>query len=792
MKTRLVVAVMALLMWSVTSVAQTTPKGMALIPSGEFEMGDALDKTFLEVPVHTVFVDSFLIDTHEVSKKLWDEVLLWAQNHNYDFDNKGTGRGLDHPVHTINWYDAIKWCNARSEKEGRTPAYYTSPSPSLVYRQGRVDIRNEWVRWNSGYRLPTEAEWEKAARGGLKNARFPWGNTITHAQANYNSEARFAYDISATRGYHPTYKSNDYVTPATSPIGSFPPEYKYGMFDMMGNVREWCFDWFGPYYYNDSPKNNPRGPSVDLSSLRIIKGGDWLNHVGSARVSSRYGWNTTNAGFGTGFRVVLSPAWIEIIEQQPKKPTYSPGPEKLPGKDSLIVVTHGWQPKWETPQMDWVTDATNLITQHLKAKGLDNWQVHAHDWMEKAHVVFADSALERADEEGKKLGQYLSDKNFDHIHFIAHSAGSALIQAAIEKIKENNRRVVIHSTFLDAYVGVKYGGKNRYGQKSDWSEHYYSVDKRTVLTDKILANTINVDVTFIDPNKFKLPVGAPAQAGGYIAQTCFQTVSSHDWPHDFYIHTITKRDWSEARGFGFSLAREGGDWNTAMTYNANSKPIVLGKEDPTCLGVPGQKATHSIPAIDFSKADTVKSPTGIVTPKGTEVILQTGSPVWVTIPTQISTQINFVSFEATFAGNKECLLSAYWDTNIIGSIDGSLVPPAVQKYTFVIPTTSDNGKNIGFRLDSFSNVPSQISINNVVLGYIGSSESFSLSYTGIVTNRTPVFELKGQKGITYSIESSVDLVNWTAILLIGNVYSSAKFSDPEPSVATKFYRAVIP
>jgi formylglycine-generating enzyme required for sulfatase activity len=171
------------------------PSGMALIPAGSFTMGDCTgDGNSDELPLHTVYVSAFYMDKYDVTKALWDTVYQWAIAHDYTFDYPGSGKASTHPVQAIDWYDCVKWCNARSEKEGKTPAYYTDAGLSVRYRTGQVA---PYVSWSSGYRLPTEAEWEKAARGGASGQRFPWGNTISENQANYYSMGTSYYILHA-------------------------------------------------------------------------------------------------------------------------------------------------------------------------------------------------------------------------------------------------------------------------------------------------------------------------------------------------------------------------------------------------------------------------------------------------------------------------------------------------------------------------------------------------------------------------------------------------------------------
>jgi len=287
------------------------PVGMALIPAGSFHMGDSFgDGDYGEQPVHSVLVSAFYMDRTEVTKALWDDVYQWAIDHGYQFDNPGSGKAANHPIQTVDWYDCVKWCNARSEKEGRVPAYYTRAAQTTVYRTGQVDVQNDWVKWNKGYRLPTEAEWEYAARGGLSASRFPWGDTISHSKANYCSyweggKPHYTYDVTSKEGFHPTYATGD--EPYTSPVGSFAPS-GYGLYDLAGNVYQWCWDWYWDMYYKSSLSSDPRGPVSPLSgSYRVIRGGCWLSHASGCRVADR-GYPEPHTGFHLiGFRSVLPP-----------------------------------------------------------------------------------------------------------------------------------------------------------------------------------------------------------------------------------------------------------------------------------------------------------------------------------------------------------------------------------------------------------------------------------------------------------------------------------------------------
>ena len=254
-----------------------TPEGMVLVPAGEFIMGtDDSHASSDQRPAHKVYLDAFYIDKHEVTNAQFEEFILaggykkrkyWTEAgwkfiqkerfyyiyptrevyrieapHAYGDNDVSTAP--DHPVIGVSWYEA-----------------------------------GAYAKW-AGKRLPTEAEWEKAARGLEKTRVYPWGNKMDFSKLNYFPHQQ-----------------------KLKPVGSFPTgESSYGVLDMAGSVWEWCSDWHAGNYYVQSPNKNPKGPAQ--GELKILRGGGWASIRLQLQCTHRNAEKPTRRAFTVGFRCV--------------------------------------------------------------------------------------------------------------------------------------------------------------------------------------------------------------------------------------------------------------------------------------------------------------------------------------------------------------------------------------------------------------------------------------------------------------------------------------------------------
>ena len=237
--------------------AQTSD--MVLIPAGEFQMGSDKGEGD-EKPVHTVYLDAFYIDTHEVTVGEYKQFVA-ATNHRALPNSVSRTSPTDrHPVVEVSWRDAMAYA--------------------------------QWA----GKRLPTEAEWEKAARGGLIGQVYPWGNASDSTKANYNKRTK--------SGTHDR---------RTTPIGMYPAN-DYGLYDMSGNVAEWCLDTYRRKFYTDAPRRNPIAGAKNVQQVitnaavskarRVVRGGSWSFNAKSVRVANRLAEKPSLLSSDVGFRCV--------------------------------------------------------------------------------------------------------------------------------------------------------------------------------------------------------------------------------------------------------------------------------------------------------------------------------------------------------------------------------------------------------------------------------------------------------------------------------------------------------
>ena len=223
---------------------------MILIPAGEFIMGSPEGEgDDDEHPQHTVFLDAFYIDKYEVTNAQYKKFMEATEHKAPEYWDNEKYNQPNHPVVSVTWHDAIAY-----------------------------------TKW-AGKRLPTEAEWEKAARG-TDGRKYPWGNEWDSSKANsYGTSDGYEY---------------------AAPVGSFPDGASpYGVMDMAGNVWEWCADLYDGDYYSRSLQQNPKGP--DSGSRRVLRGGGWDDNASYLRCARRACGGPTGSGNFVGFRCSQDP-----------------------------------------------------------------------------------------------------------------------------------------------------------------------------------------------------------------------------------------------------------------------------------------------------------------------------------------------------------------------------------------------------------------------------------------------------------------------------------------------------
>jgi formylglycine-generating enzyme required for sulfatase activity len=252
--------------------------GEGTILMGTPDSEEGRDKDELQ---HEVSVGAFYIGKYEVTQREYQEIMG---------NNPSNFKGSDLPVEQVSWYDAVEYCNKRSERDGLIPAYIINKTRSDPSNLSEFDTTRWLVIWDktaNGYRLPTEAEWEFACRAGTRTP-FNTGANIITSLGNFD-------------GNNPYSGPKGIYREKTMSVGTFPPN-AFGLYDMHGNVREWCWDWYGTYYTEN--KSSPSGTTT--GSYRVTRGGSWYDGAMYLRSGYRDAYSPSYRNYYLGFRIVRS------------------------------------------------------------------------------------------------------------------------------------------------------------------------------------------------------------------------------------------------------------------------------------------------------------------------------------------------------------------------------------------------------------------------------------------------------------------------------------------------------
>ena len=278
------------------------PSTLVSIPGGRSLIGDESKWSYPsdgEGPVHVVELPPFQIDAHAVTNELFDQFVRatgWvtdAEKYGWSFVFGGLLADDFPPTRGV---QGAPWWRQVMGADWRHPE---GPDSDVSERARHPVIH---VSWNdaqaycaySGTRLPTEAEWEVAARGGLQGQPFPWGDQL---------EPSGTHRMNVFQGQFPNVNTVEDGYAGTAPIDAFQPN-GYGLFNVCGNVWEWCADWLDPRYYGSSPVEAPKGPASGM--MRVLRGGSYLCHSSYCRryrVSARFGNEPDSSSGNVGFRV---------------------------------------------------------------------------------------------------------------------------------------------------------------------------------------------------------------------------------------------------------------------------------------------------------------------------------------------------------------------------------------------------------------------------------------------------------------------------------------------------------
>jgi hypothetical protein len=699
---------------------------------------------------------------------------------------------------------------------------------------------------------PTQAQWYAVNITALYNAwqNGTYPNYGLQFRPVFNDNNNFDEFYSGDYANDPTLRPKLVIIASTanpfSPRITAPPQSQTSqvgsnlIFSVVANgALPFIYQW----QFNGQNIPNATNATLTLNSVTAANSGGY-----SVVVSNPYG-SVTSATASLAVMAVDTTVPCYLM-------TVTPLPPRQNGMNNLVVVTHGMQPAYGQIQLvsnylasigfgvdiSWITNLCSDISNQLTSRGSNDWQVVPYSWVQQAgsppllvdavdvlssHQLsqllakLGEPALDNAEKIGTPIGQQIAAQGWSHVHLIAHSAGAGLIQAAANAIRSNAPNTVIQTTFLDPFLGVDYRGLSKYGANADWSDNYFTHDSTGSYTEGVQPNAYNVDVTWVDPNKTLTPIlcgSSTADSTVPLLNNYCNTnaTSSHGWPIDFYTETVLGTETNCAIGYGFLLSMESGGWNNLANYHEGYAAVIpCGQQNLIQNQIPIYTDTflqvNSLP-YGTSEAGVILSGGGVnlnsvfsqpavqtkvksngshMDPSSTNSI---GTPSWIAVGLTITNAVNFIQFDAGFTDTNasEGLLTVYWNTNQIGTVDERVVNPGLQTYRFVLPGIVTNGiYTLGFRLDTFTNVASSVTVTNVATGFFGVTTPLTLGIT--LTNSTPILQLTSASNYNYLVESSINLVDWTPMALLMNSNGTVLFTDPaSTNSGARFYRAVMP
>jgi formylglycine-generating enzyme required for sulfatase activity len=459
-----------------TALALHVPAHMVYVKGGTFEMGDVMGaEVYDDETVHTVTLSNFLLAKNELT---FDEFDAFCKATGRELPgDEGWGRGK-RPVINVDWYDAVEYCNWRSGQEG-LQAVYSINNNSKDSKNSSVYDNKKWQVTTScsanGYRLPTEAEWEYAARAGGKKVRFGNGKDIANPlEINFN----------ASSGYRKAYSIAGEYRQKTLPVGSFSPN-TLELFDMSGNVGEWCGDWYGTYRRIAS--SDPQGATG--GSGRVIRGGSWYCNPAYLRVAYRIDFTPDLRLEHVGFRLARA-----IVSQEKQRELENWN--KIPKND--LSSLEGYIR--DNSQSSFVEEAQHLIAAIQKAQ--DHMVLVKGGTFEMGDVM-GDKEKDNETVHTVTLSNFLLAKyelTFDEYDAFCKATGRELPS---DSGWGRGKRPVIN---VDWYDAIEYCNW-RSGQEG--LQAVYSIDKNSKDSNNInTSDTKKWQVTSRSANGYRLPTEA--------------------------------------------------------------------------------------------------------------------------------------------------------------------------------------------------------------------------------------------------------------------------------------------